>query len=495
MKSFARKTIAAMLIAAMLLSWLPPAASAEPGTGVITGAGVNIRSAPGGPVIGVAARGEAVTVEELEGHYYRIVTSRGLKGYVYRQYITVTLSQTGGDKGGETVLRKGCSGLDVVSLQTRLRELGYYTHSKITGYFGSITYQALSSFQTVAGLAANGVAGAETMAALYGENARPAGSPSEAEEFDVNQTLRVGSRGADAALLQTRLRDLGYYTYSKITGYFGTVTRDAVRKYQDDAGLPTTGIADPATLSLLFGIQLADTAAEYTYIAMRTDITLRKGRSGDDVRDMQTALTQKGYYSGPVNGVYDSATLYAVLAFQRAMGLTRDGLAGNYTLSALYSMLSPPDKAPQPGRFDNGEDIGIELLRWSEASKVIPRNTNCVIVDIQTGYTFEVSRTGGTRHADVEPLTALDTATLYAIYGNTWSWERRPIWVIVNGRRLAASMNGMPHGYDTIDGNGMAGQVCVHFIGSRTHGTGKIDPEHQACIRQAYEAGLAPDGQ
>ena len=60
----------------------------------------------------------------------------------------------------------------------------------------------------------------------------------------------------------------------------------------------------------------------------------------------------------------------------------------------------------------------------------------------------------------------------------------------MNGRRLAASMNCMPHGYDTIAGNDFKGQFCIHFIGSRTHSSSKVDPDHQKCIEEAYQTGL-----
>jgi hypothetical protein len=201
----------------------------------------------------------------------------------------------------------------------------------------------------------------------------------------------------------------------------------------------------------------------------------------------------KGFYSGPINGNFTAQTRNAVMSFQNSVGLKSDGKAGNYTLSALYTMLYPPDLgaiAPWPAGIDAGFSIPVEKLAWNYVSKeVLKRGTNAVIVDVRSGYIFNVRRTGGTKHADVETLTPLDTATFYKASGN-FSWARRPIWVIVNGRRLAASMNCMPHGYDTLPGNDFKGQFCIHFVGSRTHGTNKIDPEHQACIEEAYQAGL-----
>jgi len=92
-------------------------------------------------------------------------------------------------------------------------------------------------------------------------------------------------------------------------------------------------------------------------------------------------------------------------------------------------------------------------------------------------------------------------------WGGDWSWTRRPVIIVINGRRIAASMAGMPHvgrgssptgviiknrsvGYgtgsnlDKIKGNNMDGHFDVHFLKSRTHGTNRIDPDHQNAIRE-----------
>ena len=40
-----------------------------------------------------------------------------------------------------------------------------------------------------------------------------------------------------------------------------------------------------------------------------------------------------------------------------------------------------------------------------------------------------------------------------------------------------------------IDDNGYSGHLCVHFVNSRTHGSDKVDPDHQKMILKAYNAG------
>ena len=57
--------------------------------------------------------------------------------------------------------------------------------------------------------------------------------------------------------------------------------------------------------------------------------------------------------------------------------------------------------------------------------------------------------------------------------------------VEINGVFVAASINGMPHGYSLID-NGQGGHTCIHFLNSKTHGTKRVDETHQAAVQEAY---------
>jgi len=72
----------------------------------------------------------------------------------------------------EPVLRTGSRGDEVVSLQTRLLQLGYYA-DEIDGQFGAKTKTAVIDFQQANGLEADGMVGAETKALLYSSQAKP----------------------------------------------------------------------------------------------------------------------------------------------------------------------------------------------------------------------------------------------------------------------------------------------------------------------------------
>ncbi|MCY9669851.1 hypothetical protein M5X11_33915 [Paenibacillus alginolyticus] len=129
-----------------------------------------------------------------------------------------------------------------------------------------------------------------------------------------------------------------------------------------------------------------------------------------------------------------------------------------------------------------------EILPWEEASEVLPKYSKFTIVDVESGLSFEGQRRAGSHHADVQPLTKADSATLKAIYGGAWSWDRKAVLVKLNGRTLAGSMHGMPHGGDGIPGNDFNGHFCIHFLGSVTHGSRSVDPAHQVMVHRA--AGL-----
>jgi len=62
---------------------------------------------------------------------------------------------------------------------------------------------------------------------------------------------------------------------------------------------------------------------------------LRPGESGNNVRDLQKRLEQEDFYSGPVTGVYDSATQHAVKEFQIAHQIDPDGVVGQTTKAWL----------------------------------------------------------------------------------------------------------------------------------------------------------------
>lgn len=70
-------------------------------------------------------------------------------------------------------------------------------------------------------------------------------------------------------------------------------------------------------------------------LCMSVTALSRMGSVGSEVTSIQKALKSRGYYTGAVDGIFGSKTLSAVKNFQKAQGLTVDGIAGPQTLRAL----------------------------------------------------------------------------------------------------------------------------------------------------------------
>ncbi len=262
---------------------------------------------------------------------------------------------------------------------------------------------------------------------------------------------------------------------------------------------------------------------------------LQWGSRGEEVSNLQKDLTGLGYDTIGIDGIFGPNTYKAVINFQKYQGLNPDGIVGPQTKSALNQILNgnlkyqvkwgdtlsgiakqygttvssimdlnklssniiyagstlliPRSASPsvnEPSR--SGNRCGEMADWWTTASKVFAVGDIATITDLDSGLTYQVKRTGGSKHADCQPLTSQDTANMLKAYGGQWAWTRHAILVNIDGRVFAASQNAMPHGGQSIYNNNFPGHFCIHFLNSRTHGTDNLDPAHQSMVRKA--AGL-----
>lgn len=277
----------------------------------------------------------------------------------------------------------------------------------------------------------------------------------------------------------------GSYTWYLIrlsNGTEGYIRSDMVSKSNNNGGTLPTATPAPS------GSPTTKPSATYT--------TLRLGSTGDAVTRLVQELINQGYYPGSVTNVYTSAVRAAVRAFQSAKGLTVDGIAGKQTQHALFGTVEPgaDDYTDYNFQFYPAEKIdwytgGIQQL-WAKGASY-------KIYDVKTGIVWWARRWAGYSHADIEPVTAADTARLCQIYGvnnaqEIWDknlWQRRPCLITIGNRTFACSLFGMPHNPDgdTIPDNNMTGQICMHFTNSKGHESGKVDTYHQQAIEYAWQ--------
>ena len=392
------------------------------------------------------------------------LTADGIAGKETLKKLDSAYKNADSDKDVDS-LRMGDSGSAVKDLQTKLKKLGYYDGT-VDSTFGSGTYAAVRAFQKKYNLTADGVAGSETLKKLDS-------AYKNADSDKDDDSLRKGATGSAVKNLQTKLKKLGFYNAS-IDGDYGDTTVAAVKAFQKKHNLTADGVAGSETLKKL------DTAYKNADSNTSTDDdSLRKGATGTAVKTLQTNLKKLGFYTAYVDGSFGATTESAVKAFQRKYGLTADGVAGSATLKKIESAVASASSGK----------ITTERLDWFNGGKnVIPNGAVFQIKDVSTGLIFSARRQSGGNHMDAEPLTAEDTAILKKINGGTFSWRRRAVLVKYNGHVYAASIYSEPHGTNTILDNNFDGQFCLHFYGSKTHGTDRVDADHQKCVEQAMKA-------
>ncbi|WP_245934738.1 C40 family peptidase [Paranoxybacillus vitaminiphilus] len=236
------------------------------------------------------------------------------------------------------VLKMGAKGESVSVLQRNLKTLGYFTYPKITGYYGSVTAEAVKRFQQAYGLKADGVVDSQTLQkiqeAVQRKNKPQAASKQNENGTNSSPVLKLGTRGKEVSQLQLHLKTLGYFQYPTITDYYGSATSDAVRKFQKENGLKVTGIADSITLAKIR--QAIEQKEKSQAAAPKRDVYLAIGSIGEQVKQVQMKLKQLGYFTYPtITGYYGSVTAEAVKQFQKSVQLPATGTVDSQTYELL----------------------------------------------------------------------------------------------------------------------------------------------------------------
>ncbi len=265
-------------------------------------------------------------------------------------------------------LRLGDASQEVEEKQIQLNRISrnYPAIPKIpvvNGSFGESTEAAVKAFQSIFGLAEDGVIGKATwykISMIYNAVKRLSELDSEGLRADelpqlYVRELTIGDSGDFVWLIQYYLAVVSAFyntvPQSTVTGNYDEQTANAVRAFQQTYGLPQTGVLDFTTWRELYrayrGIVIDNPRLEGGTLRY-PGLQLRVGSRGEYVSALQTYLnTIAETYTAipilPVTGYYGPQTEAAVSAFQEIFGLTRTGSVDPFTwetITSLYSDLS-----------------------------------------------------------------------------------------------------------------------------------------------------------
>lgn len=236
--------------------------------------------------------------------------------------------------------------------------------------------------------------------------------------------LKIGSRGDEVKSIQISLKELGYFTYPRVTGYYGSITEAAVKRFQKANNLEADGVVGRNTREALNSLLSGDVKV----MEEEEDVTYDAGKMGD--LDWFSEV-QYIFKRGDTAKVTDVDT-------GRSFMLKR-------TFGTNHADVEPLTK----------EDAGIIKDIWGGWSWT----RRAVVVEID-GYILAGS------------LSAMPHAGV----------DSKPAVQYVSGRSCGY---GWGQNLDAVKGNGVSGVMDLHFKNSRNHNTNKVKKEHQDMVKKA----------
>src|SRR5882724_34408 len=249
---------------------------------------------------------------------------------------------------------------------------------------------------------------------------------------------------------QIALRTRNYYN-GPINGVMNQATRDAINSFQHDRNIAITGELDIATARALgIPVEVAGPPAQTVYT------------SAEAIRFAQITLRDRGYYTGPINGVMNQTMRNAIRQLQRDRNLSMNGDLDLSTARELGIV------------NDSGiESAAIEIL--NPRAERIGAGSIRISADVHTqgsGWQIFVNRfvTGNTLHVyvrGVPPRYSTGTAIDHHPFAETYNDLPNVARVIIHGpqRDFTADLLGDRGG--TVGATGIGNPRQIAFLGNR----------------------------
>lgn len=135
-----------------------------------------------------------------------------------------------------------------------------------------------------------------------------------AESGLLNVRPRLGDVSLSVTLLQEHLKTLGYFRHP-VTGKFGSVTENALRRFLRDVGLrePSDHVTDLTASYVLAALQRKNSGESFAFVGPDS--------ASSAVKAAQRTLRFLGFYRGRTDGAYNDTLFHVILGIQRTYGL------------------------------------------------------------------------------------------------------------------------------------------------------------------------------
>lgn len=265
-------------------------------------------------------------------------------------------------------LSLGSTGTNVSIIQRQLNRITknypFLGTLPVDGVFGPSTEETVKKFQKQFSLTQDGVVGKATwykisyiyvavkkLAELTSEGEKPDGIPPTGNY--PGYTIARGDTGPNVKRIQFYLSVASQFDSRvpnvAVDGIFGAATTNAVKAFQATVNLAQDGIVGPATWSALYNtfnsIETDIARPSVDWIGQFPGFNLKLGDRGNEVRLAQFYLTIASNFYPTIpavnpDGIFGTATLNAVIAFQNRFNLAADGVIGKATWDKMYEVYS-----------------------------------------------------------------------------------------------------------------------------------------------------------
>lgn len=238
---------------------------------------------------------------------------------------------------------------------------------------------------------------------------------------------------------------------------------------------------------------------------------LKEGMTGADVAELQSLLKSAGFAPGPVDGSFGPSTGKALKAFQKARGLTVNGIAGPTTVTALKDATKPRD--PKEYRVKRGDTLSAIAARFGLSTKellvankikdpnlVVIGQTLFIPVPGQASPPGEAQKSGGkanpnngqvnTKKARTPrtniPVQVYSPVVVSGQSGSGDGWSASPVTTKSGIKRVALTFNDGPDPELTpkiLEILGRSGAKATFFV------TGEAAARHPEILKMMVEGG------
>lgn len=216
--------------------------------------------------------------------------------------------------------------------------------------------------------------------------------------------------------------------------------------------------------------------------ALAEDNIFALGDCSDEVLRVETRLSDLGYTTNVVNGLWEQSDADALAAFSAANGVTTISVS-----EALFSPQAVPAAQQTGGVFAVGAG-GFALtygsrMPWSEVKPLLQPGTSYNVTSCYSSITLHMVCVSAGAHAKFRPELEWDDATLRGFFSSASSSEKQPIVITINGILVAASIQqAAPNADAETD---VLPEYSVYFHGALSEINGISDAEHEAVIQIA----------